>query len=252
MGFFVTLISVVVLQRGCFFLAASAAAGKVMVSVWSMTGLLRRSHKADAATLPLFDTLLCTMHPGGQRTGRVRQWQGEKECAGWKECRADPSRGWVPAEDAPTALLSLLQCKGVGQTCPCVIDTQNACRGAAVRVARDLGVRTITRQNQHFFESGSKRISHHYKWSLHHAFKVLEPEAPAVVIVEEDLLFSVDFYIYMLSSLDAIRDISNADAGDVSDRPWTASGWNDNGYAGRVRDPAALRMSSFFLGSGGF
>lgn len=52
-------------------------------------------------------------------------------------------------------------------------------------------------------------------------------KAPAVVIVEDDLLFSPDFLEYLET---------NAPVLERDPTTLVLSAWNDNGYAGRVRE----------------
>lgn len=244
--------------------AVQRAAGGMGGMGGMLMGTSRR--KSSPSRLPLFDALV--VYDAAAGPGEEKGAPGEKKKGANDQAKAvaltsaaavDARGGIVPilvvAGCRPRmlrrALLSLLACDGVAPGLVLVsVDAQRACGGAAARLAQEFGVRTVSRRNQQYFESGSKRIARHYKWSLRRALEVLEPHAPAVVVVEEDLLFSVDFYTYMLSSLGIIQSGGSSASGDVTDRPWTASGWNDNGYAGRVRDSAAVRLSHFFPGLG--
>lgn len=87
---------------------------------------------------------------------------------------------------------------------------------------------------------GASRIAMHYKFSLTAIFDRL-PNATAVIIVEDDLLFSPDFYEYF-----------NAVAPILSEDPTTfvVSAWNDNGFKSKINDPLALRRTEFFPGLG--
>jgi hypothetical protein len=88
---------------------------------------------------------------------------------------------------------------------------------------------------------GGSRIATHYKFSLSSAFDELFPSAPAVIIVEDDLLFSPDFYEYF-SSLAPVLDADKS--------LLCISAWNDNGLAGKVRSKYALKRTEFFPGLG--
>ena len=45
-------------------------------------------------------------------------------------------------------------------------------------------------------QDGAALIATHYKYALGHALAVAFPAAPAVIVVEDDFLFSPDFYEY--------------------------------------------------------
>lgn len=87
---------------------------------------------------------------------------------------------------------------------------------------------------------GGKRIAKHYKFSLTAVFDRF-PDAPAVIIVEDDLLFSPDFYEYFkLVAPVLYHDPSS----------FIVSAWSDNGFKGKVKDPYALRRTDYFPGLG--
>ena len=86
----------------------------------------------------------------------------------------------------------------------------------------------------------STPIALHYKYSLDKAFEVF-PLAPAVIIVEDDLLFSPDFLQYM----EAVGPILDVDASVMA-----VSAWNDNGFKGHVADSYELYRTNFFPGLG--
>ncbi|CAM9392808.1 unnamed protein product, partial [Ectocarpus sp. 4 AP-2014] len=89
-------------------------------------------------------------------------------------------------------------------------------------------------------DNGAKRIAMHYKFALQYAFE-RRPQAPAVVIVEDDLLFSPDFLEYLET---------NAPVLERDPTTLVLSAWNDNGYAGRVSDKAELKRTQYFPGLG--
>lgn len=90
------------------------------------------------------------------------------------------------------------------------------------------------------YADGAARIASHYKFSLSKAFEMF-PDAPAVIIVEDDLLFSPDFYQYFLS----VGPILDTDSS-----VFVVSAWNDNGFQGLVKDPFELRRTDYFPGLG--
>ena len=87
---------------------------------------------------------------------------------------------------------------------------------------------------------GASRIATHYKFALTTIFD-LRPDAPAAIIIEDDLLFSPDFYEYFLHTAAIIEQDKSV---------FAVSAWNDNGFKGRVQDPFALRRTEFFPGLG--
>jgi alpha-1,3-mannosyl-glycoprotein beta-1,2-N-acetylglucosaminyltransferase len=89
---------------------------------------------------------------------------------------------------------------------------------------------------------GAERIAKHYKYSLTNAFDTFNsPPAPAVIIVEDDLLFSPDFYEYLCSTAPILEKDPST---------FVVSAWNDNGFKGKVRDPYTLKRSEYFPGLG--
>jgi hypothetical protein len=87
---------------------------------------------------------------------------------------------------------------------------------------------------------GASRIAMHYKFSLTHIFNEF-PNAPAVIIVEDDLLFSPDFLEYFINIAPIL---------DIDDTTFVISAWNDNGYKGKVDDPYSLSRTEYFPGLG--
>lgn len=88
---------------------------------------------------------------------------------------------------------------------------------------------------------GASKIASHYGYSLQHAFSVAFPDAPAVIVVEDDFAFSPDFYEYF----HAIAPVIEADSSI-----WLASAWNDNGFDYLVADPLGVRRTRYFPGLG--
>lgn len=87
---------------------------------------------------------------------------------------------------------------------------------------------------------GAQRIARHYKFSLTAAFRIF-PKATAVIVVEDDLLFSPDFYEYFISTAPILEQDKSL---------FLISAWNDNGFKGKVKEPFALRRTEFFPGLG--
>ena len=87
---------------------------------------------------------------------------------------------------------------------------------------------------------GAQRIAKHYKFSLSAVFDKL-PLAPAIIIVEDDLLFSPDFYEYLVATAPIL---------ETDPTTFVVSAWNDNGFKGRVSNTQILKRTEFFPGLG--
>ena len=87
---------------------------------------------------------------------------------------------------------------------------------------------------------GAARIATHYKWSLSKAFE-LRPNAPCIIIIEDDLLFSPDFYRYFEYNAALLEEDPSLMA---------ISSWNDNGFKGKVSDKYMIQRTEFFPGLG--
>ena len=87
---------------------------------------------------------------------------------------------------------------------------------------------------------GAQRIAKHYKFSLSAVFDKF-PLAPAIIIVEDDLLFSPDFYEYLVATAPVL---------ETDPTTFVVSAWNDNGFKGRVSNTQTLKRTEFFPGLG--
>jgi hypothetical protein len=90
-------------------------------------------------------------------------------------------------------------------------------------------------------QDGAERIATHYGYALKHVFSSAFPNAPAVIVVEDDFLFAPDFYEYFHAVAPAI---------EADPTLWLASAWNDNGFDYLVADPFGLRRTRYFPGLG--
>ncbi|XP_050398754.1 alpha-1,3-mannosyl-glycoprotein 2-beta-N-acetylglucosaminyltransferase [Patella vulgata] len=87
---------------------------------------------------------------------------------------------------------------------------------------------------------GYYKIARHYKWALNQVFLVYNYSA--VIIVEDDLDISPDFYEYFSATYPLLKEDPHL---------WCVSAWNDNGKANLVSDePELLYRSDFFPGLG--
>ena len=87
---------------------------------------------------------------------------------------------------------------------------------------------------------GAQRIAKHYKYSLSAAFD-RAPSAPAIIITEDDLLFSPDFYEYLVSTAPIL---------EKDPTTFVVSAWNDNGFKDKVNDASMIKRTEFFPGLG--
>lgn len=93
------------------------------------------------------------------------------------------------------------------------------------------------REKKKKIEPGDK-IARHYGYALHKAFEHFF-DAPGIVIIEDDFLFSPDFMEFFVSVAPTI---------EVDPSLWLASAWNDNGFEGVVKDLEAVRRTDHFPG----
>lgn len=138
-------------------------------------------------------------------------------------------------------LTSLLAVRGIRHADVLVV--QDGSDVAVTQVARDFNFEP--KQNVHAklrgaALDGAKRIAQHYKFALSHAFTV-RPEAPAIIVVEDDFLFSPDFLDYFHS----VGPLLEHDP-----TTFVLSAWNDNGLKGHVSDKRSLCRTGFFPGLG--
>lgn len=87
---------------------------------------------------------------------------------------------------------------------------------------------------------GYYKISRHYGWALNQVFS---RGFEFVIIVEDDLNVSPDFYEYFYATYPLLRNDSSL---------WCVSAWNDNGKVGLIEEerPDILYRTDFFPGLG--
>jgi len=114
-------------------------------------------------------------------------------------------------------------------------------RGAPLRLVqhplgrgarRPMGTASVQQRGQ--------AVARAYKWALSHAFDVLTDDE-AVVVVEDDLLFSPDLMEYFLAGWHVQR---------ADPTLWCTSAWHDNGFGHTATDPKRLLRTGFFPGLG--
>uniref|UniRef100_A0A7S3PPY5 alpha-1,3-mannosyl-glycoprotein 2-beta-N-acetylglucosaminyltransferase n=1 Tax=Aplanochytrium stocchinoi TaxID=215587 RepID=A0A7S3PPY5_9STRA len=89
---------------------------------------------------------------------------------------------------------------------------------------------------------GGAKIAMHYGYSLRKAFETF-PDAPAIVVIEDDFLFSPDFMEFFVSVAPTV---------ETDDTLWIASAWNDNGFQENVnvKDHSKILRTDQFPGLG--
>jgi len=88
---------------------------------------------------------------------------------------------------------------------------------------------------------GYFKIARHYGWALNKTF--VEMGFEQVIVVEDDLEISPDFFEYFSATLPILKKDKSL---------WCVSGWNDNGKAGLIDEnsPELLYRTDFFPGLG--
>lgn len=101
----------------------------------------------------------------------------------------------------------------------------------------DLSDPKVTADKMHLL--GYYKLSRHYKWALTQVFDVMKYDS--VIIVEDDLEVSPDFFEYFTAALPVLYKDPTL---------WCISAWNDNGKDGYVMGNEILYRSDFFPGLG--
>jgi hypothetical protein len=105
-----------------------------------------------------------------------------------------------------------------------------------VQVAIDYNA-TLIQQRYTRSPDNYQNLATHFKLTLAQLFEIHE----ALIILEEDLLVSVDFFHYM----DYFEPFLATDPTLMC-----ISAWNDNGFTGKVNDPTRVYRTHFFPGLG--
>ena len=100
----------------------------------------------------------------------------------------------------------------------------HAARGAPLRLVQHPSGRAAPRPGWPMgagsLQQRGQAVARAYKWALSHAFDVLTDDE-AVVVVEDDLLFSPDLMEYFLAGWHVQR---------ADPTLWCTSAWHDNGF----------------------
>lgn len=78
-------------------------------------------------------------------------------------------------------------------------------RRPAPRLADKHGVPVHQKTEVVSSTDGAQRIAMHFRYALNHMFASAFPSAPAVIVVEDDFVFSPDFYEYFHAVAPAIE-----------------------------------------------
>jgi len=144
-----------------------------------------------------------------------------------------------------STLESLLQVRKVERDN--IIISQDGAMQEIADIAKDYGLKLMQNKRDIHLRGGAahdgaSRIAQHYKYSLSAVFND-EHRYDAVVIVEDDLLLSPDFYEYLLAVYPILLSDPSA---------FIVSAWSDNGFKANVNnnDSFALRRTDYFPGLG--
>lgn len=143
-----------------------------------------------------------------------------------------------------STLQNLLQARGISKKYMAIM--QDGSHQGIANIAKKYGIQLVQNTVGLYLRGGipndgGSRIATHYKYSLSKAFDVIFPSAPAIIIVEDDLLFSPDFYEYF-HAVSPIMDIDKS--------LLVISAWNDNGFRGKACNKWKLKRTEFFPGLG--
>ena len=140
-------------------------------------------------------------------------------------------------------LESLLSVRGVEKRDILVVqdgkhaETENVVKDFELKLVQNVGGTNLRRGSP---TDGAARIATHYKFALTEGFK-WRGESPALIVVEDDFLFSPDFLEYFESSGPILEDDPTT---------FILSAWNDNRLDVHVRDKSKLLRTSYFPGLG--
>jgi beta-1,2-N-acetylglucosaminyltransferase len=94
-------------------------------------------------------------------------------------------------------------------------------------VATLFGIRSFQSKSE---GTKSARVSRHYRRALEHVMNELYPQAPSLIILEDDLQVAPDFFYYFEHLLPLLDD----------DEIYCISAWNDHGMEHAVHSPEAV------------
>mmetsp|Transcript_4098 Transcript_4098/g.6075 ORF Transcript_4098/g.6075 Transcript_4098/m.6075 type:complete len:715 (-) Transcript_4098:13-2157(-) len=106
------------------------------------------------------------------------------------------------------------------------------------KIVNENNLHHVVNPRKHFGE-GAMHIAHHYKFVMEDMFKRF-PGDDAILIVEDDLMFSPDFLIYFSDMYPLLKDPT----------VYAISAYNDNGFKGLVHNDNMVYRTDFFIGLG--
>ena len=141
------------------------------------------------------------------------------------------------ADALRNALTSLL---AAGASPHDILVAQDGASSAVAAVAAEFQTHHKAKRPPKVILDGAQHIARAYKFALTRAFEDVFPDAPAVLVLEEDLVVSPDFFQYFAAVAPAL---------ERDDLLFVASAWNDNGFSANA-EPGALRRTTWFPGLG--
>ena len=119
-------------------------------------------------------------------------------------------------------LTSLLRCRGMSASR--LYAVQDGSHEPTAAVLREFGVPFVQRHG--LAVDGGSRIAQHYGYAFKHFFRTADTRSPAVIVIEDDFIFSPDFVEYFEAAAPLL---------DKDPSLWLVSAWNDNGFDDAVR-----------------
>jgi hypothetical protein len=122
------------------------------------------------------------------------------------------------------ALTSLFRARGMRPER--IYAVQDGDHAGTAGVLREFGVRYTQRPAHESMRGGlpidgGSRIAQHYGYAFKHFFREADTSSPAVIVIEDDFIFSPDFLEYF----EAVAPLLESDPS-----LWLVSAWNDNGF----------------------
>ncbi|KAJ8603006.1 hypothetical protein CTAYLR_001541 [Chrysophaeum taylorii] len=142
--------------------------------------------------------------------------------------------------DRPEALRNTLVSLLRGAAASDVAVVQDGADEAVAAVAREFGLVVERNNGRPRDRDGAARIARNYKYALGWALEQHFVDAPGVIVVEDDLLFSPDF----LNFMETVGPIVDEDESVL-----VVSAWNDNGFF-EDQNPRKLLRTHYFPGLG--
>ena len=123
-----------------------------------------------------------------------------------------------------------------------IIVVQDGNDASVIQVVQDYGLNIVHNNMKGNLRGrdGAAKIATHYKFAISNGF-AFNPRSPAIIIIEDDFLFSPDFLQYFES---------NSPVLDEDPTTFIMSAWNDNGLAVHVSDKQKIHRTNYCPGLG--